>query len=403
MSDCTPRMTAQCNTVLESGPAVPKECPSWTACLPFGASLVSNSGCIDYIPGTNVPVDGVYSKITIVNGCIVSAELAGIPIYTSPPCAPIPTPCDGGGGVLPDPSPTIGNLFQYDANGRPLVKLSIQPGNGISISGDGTTTSPLIITNTQQVAQAIQIQPGNSAIRISGSGTASDPFKISHSPTNMEGPQGLYTFDEFGHLIGYNPSQTSMYVTGIIEGDGISASMNPNTGVATIALAEPANVITGSYRFGSFDVEFYRNRLIRITPQFTAPEGTYQFGNYNVTIDKYGAVEDVQYIAPPPPEPIHWSKQFTDTAQLVREMNFTLVRSSSVRAAYTGTLPSATTMSIYIDGQLIGNQIVTNTSRIDVLPIAIYGVGQHNIRVQTTTETGFVSPGIIDVCLTDVL
>lgn len=402
MSDCTPRITAKCEETLTSGPSVPAECPSWEVCLPFGASLVSKGGCVNYIPGTNIPVDGVYSKITIANGCIVSAELADIPIYTSPPCAPIPTPCDGEGGAMPDPSPTTGNLFQYDASGRPLVKLSVQSGNGINVTGDGTTSNPLTITNTQETPEAIQIQAGNSAIQITGNGTAEDPYKISHA-LNLGGVQGVYDFDEFGHLIGYNPSQTSMYVTGIIEGDGITVDMDPNTGIARVSLATPTNIITGTYRLGTYDVEFFNNRLIRILQRVTFTAGTYKLGDYNVEIDEYGVVNSIQYVPPPPPEPIHWSKQYADTGVLVRDMTFTTQRSSSFRISYIGTLPSATTMSVYIDGQQVGNPIITGTTSIDALPIAIYGAGVHTVRIQTTTTAGFINPGITDVVLTDVL
>lgn len=397
MTDCKPRMVSHCDTVLMSEDTPPIECPTWTVCLPFGASLVSKGGCVNYIPGTNIPADGVYSKITIANGCIIDAELADIPIYTSPPCAPIPSPCDGGDGTMPDPSPTSGNLFQYDASGRPLVKLSVQPGNGITVTGDGTAANPLVITNTQQAAQAIQIQAASSAIQVTGSGTAADPFKIAHA-TNLGGVQGSYSFDTYGHLTAYNPPTTSLFVTGVVEGDGISVASNPSSGVVTVSLAPPVTVITETFRFGSYDVEFFRNRLIGVASRFTCPAGDYQLGDYILSIDAYGAVEDVVY-SPPPTTAVHWSKQFTDSGNLERIMSFTTARASSFRVTYHGTLPAGT--AVYVDSQPVGN-LLTSAARIDALPVAVYGAGAHTIQIQTTTDTGFTSPGIIDVGLTDI-
>ena len=132
--NCISRMLASCGATTLKEPEATK-CENFSFCLPFGGHVEYDGTCIQYTPGTP-PADGVYSKIYIANGCIVGAEKYDPPIFSGSPCAPVPNPCDcdgSGGGSLPDPSTQSGNLFQYDAAGRPLVKVTINGGDGISV------------------------------------------------------------------------------------------------------------------------------------------------------------------------------------------------------------------------------------------------------------------------------
>src|SRR5699024_1061271 len=113
---CDPRMTATCEEKVLKTPMETGQCPSWELCLPFAGKLISKGGCIELLPGTPPP-DGVYGKVVVANGCIVGLEKADIPIYSAPPCAPVPCDCGsgGGGGDICNASTEAGNLFSCDA------------------------------------------------------------------------------------------------------------------------------------------------------------------------------------------------------------------------------------------------------------------------------------------------
>lgn len=409
LTKCEPRMVAVCEETELKAAQERGECPTWEVCLPFGGQLVSQGGCVNYTPGSPPP-DGVYSKITIANGCIVSAELADIPLYTSSPCAPVPTPCDcTGESSLPDPSTTVGNLFRYDASGRPLVKLSVESGDGISVSGTGTSDNPLVITNTQDVADVQYFRSGNSAITLSGTGTATDPYTFTHI-TRLSGKQGNFTFDNYGHLIAYETPSTATNITGILEGDGIKVSVDVSTGIATVSLADPTTLVTGVYSLGGYDVEFYRNRVVRIDRVISGVAGSRDIraadgGTYTLEYDDYGSLANVAYTSAPSQDPTltttSATKRFTVVGENTREMTLTTQSSSSFRVSYKeNSMP--TDILLFINGTAIdGFKFPTATPYMyEAVPIALYSAATHTILLQS--ETGFTGVGILDVVLTTV-
>lgn len=409
--DCQPRMTAVCEETELQVAEDKGGCPVWTACLPFGGQLVSEGGCVNYTPGTPPP-DGVYSKIVIANGCIVSAELADIPLYTSSPCAPVPVPCDcdgGSGSGLPDPSPTVGNLFKYDASGRPLVKVSVVGGTGISVTGTGTSDDPIVITNTQQQQGQQYFRSGNSFIELTGTGAANDPYTFTHV-LRMSGTYNGMVFDEAGHLIDYNAPSGSTDVRGIVEGDGIKVDMNVATGIATISLADPTIIITGTYVLGGYELEFYRNRLIRITRLIERTAGDYLVraadgGTYTLTYNDYGSLEDIVYSPAPSPDPTMTStsasKRFTVATENTREMTITTDKSSAFRISYIEAAVPADIL-LFIDNIAIDGHKFPATAphHFEAAPPALYAAGTHTIMLQSAS--GFSGVGILDLTLTTV-
>lgn len=298
MSDCKERILPACDKVLQEG-STSGNCPSWSVCLPFGGNLSTEGGCVHYEPPRSVPPDGEYTKIVIVNGCIVDAKKADIPLYTSSPCAPVPAPCDcagsgEGSGSLPDPSSQAGNLYRYDAAGRPLVRLTVQSGTGVSVTGSGTATDPLIITNTQEVKDNNYLRSGSSAIVITGEGTASDPKTITHKEGH-EGTIGGMTFDAFGHLVGYQKVEATDGVNAVVGNDGVSATMEQSTRVVTVSLEDPVKQYAGQYLIGGYQLDLdHKNRITKIEQFLNVPEGDYAFGAYDVSVNNIGSVTAIR-------------------------------------------------------------------------------------------------------------
>ena len=298
--DChNPRMTAVCEKELESSgtpaAAAPTVCESFSVCLPFGGSLTSDGQCVSYDPPTPPP-DGVYDKIVIANGCIVDAQKADIPLYTAAPCAPVAGDCEGGngggGGGTITPSSQAGNLLTTDAAGRPLVRLNVQSGSGISVRGSGTAADPIVIS-AGTGGGGLYITSLNSSIKASGNGTAASPIKIEHAK-GLATTVGGMQFDSQGHLISYSePAPGASTVKALVAGDGIDVA--DNNGIATVSIANPANNLNGQYVFGGYKVDLdLKNRIFRVEQDITTAAGTYYFADKNVELNGYGSIENIE-------------------------------------------------------------------------------------------------------------
>lgn len=297
----------------EPAEPAPQPCPGWDICLPWGGRIYSHNGCV-YGERGNPPPDGVYGKIVVANGCIIDALPEDVPLYTGNPCAPLPGDCassgtpgvSGSGGTTSGgttgggsgntgssgntgtssgggtstvaccpPSSASGNLYELDAAGRPLVRCHIEAGTAISVTGDGSDINPYVISASGGSSgsggistQAVYIRSGNSAISVTGSGTRTDPFTITHK-TGASGSADGMTFDQFGHCTsistGSSDGAISKYITGIVGKDNVDVVVDPKSKIATIGLRKPTNSVTG----------------------------TYQFGDYEVSVDSYGIISNV--------------------------------------------------------------------------------------------------------------
>lgn len=395
MSECR-TVSAPCEKILKEAEAS-GGCPEFSVCLPFGGRIYSEGGCVNYEEGTPPP-DGVYSKVVIKNGCIVDVELADLPLYTNSPCAPVPAPCDcdGGGGSLPAPSTISGNLFAYDAAGRPLVLLSAKAGDGISVTGRGTADNPLIITAKPGESSGVQIR-GTGLIRVEGTGTAEQPYRISHATVgNATTVMGM-SFDDAGHMTGYTPSPESSTINAVSGGRGIDTETDLKTGLATIHLATPLHKAEGDYLLGGFTLSVDENNIIyeiKRTIDFT--EGVYRLGSVDVTINKYGSITETVAV---PPEIVSTSacRRYTDT-DTVREITFTTDKVAAFHVVYRGNnLP--TTTKAYVDGTEVAGILIptASPSGFEAVTPALYSAGTHTVRIQAGSA---LPAGILSVTLT---
>lgn len=395
MSDCKERILPSCDKQIAEG--VAGNCPSWSVCLPFGGNLRTEGGCIHYDAPQSVPEDGEYSRIVIANGCIVDAKKAEIPLYTSTPCAPVPAPCDCGGGSesLPEPSPQTGNLYKYDLQGRPLVKLSVGVGSGISVTGTGTSSDPLIITNTREEKDTGNIKSGTSVIKISGTGTVSDPKVISHEL----GKQGKFlglTFDEYGHLVDYE-KEGAKGITGIVGTNGVKATTDLNSGVCTIETAPPIYKRDGDYIIGGYKVTLDENNAVyNVEKEIEITEGVYAFGQYDVELNELGSVTDIKDTFNPGDEYVKYFNGVGGDA--VREGTFTLRRTAYLRIVYEGVMtaaernnisirvngrPLTTTYQSYATGAVGGTVVGT----VEAITQSVMAAGEHTIQIVLASGT----------------
>lgn len=268
----------------------PQPCPDWTICLPFGGQLVSHDGCV-YAERGNPPADGVYGKIIIANGCIAGVEPVEACLENIAPCAGNPVPCDGGtSGGCCQPSNATGNLYALDITGLPLVRCTVRGGSGISVSGDGTTSNPYIISAAAIDVQSVYITSENDAITVRGSGSYANPFALIHKE-GLQGKVNGMTFDKYGHLIDTGEGSANKGITAIVGGVGIDVQTDNQTGMATVNQAPPVRNKNGTYHIGGWELELDEyNRIFDITREIDIPSATYPFGIYNVSVNPTGSI-----------------------------------------------------------------------------------------------------------------
>lgn len=309
----------------------PEPCSEWSICLPFGGRLYSSGGCV-YAEVGSPPPDGVYGKIVIANGCIIGAEPEDVPIYTGSPCAPQPDSCSNAatsstsarifstmaasssgssgssGGGCCEPSSLSGNLYKLDAAGKPVVQLSARGGGGLSVTGSGTTSDPLVISLANSSGSSseggVYVRSANNAIAASGAGTRADPVVLTHK-TGLQTIVNGMSFDAYGHLTSYNASASAgSGVTGIIGGQGIEVSVDQQSKINTISMRTQANDVEGNYAFGAYDVELDEyGRISRLSRgiDLGRPQ-TLEFDDYKISVNSSGSITRIEAV-PQPADP----------------------------------------------------------------------------------------------------
>lgn len=347
-------------------------------CLPFGAKLYSQGGYVNYEAGT-APEDGVYTSVTVRNGCIVAVGFADISTYTATPCTPVPNPCDcsGSGGGSTPISPTAGNLSRLDASGALLTLLSVEAGDGIALQGKGTTTDPLIITANPDEAALTQVQSGNAAIIVEGAGTAENPYKISHAAQQGAVTAQGFTFDQYGHLIDYNAPSTAGSIKGIIAGKGVSVDTNVTSGISTIELATPLHAVAGEYQFGAWAVDFdEKNMVYTIERVFTFPAGTYRLGRYDVRINEYGSITGITQLGNL--VVANSVSHYYGSAVSNPSLTFTTDKVASFRVAVEG--PSVPSLTIRVDGSALTGH-AAGASKFIAQSGTLWAAGSHTVSI----------------------
>ncbi|MBD5584548.1 MAG: hypothetical protein HDQ88_05655 [Clostridia bacterium] len=381
---CAPRFLPVCEPE-ELTPPAQESCPSWELCLPWGGKLWSTDGCVRLAPG-KPPKDGVYGKVIIANGCLVGVAEENIPQFIAAPCAPSPSPCSGAvEGQQLDPSVTPGNLYTTDAAGRPLVLCRIEAGDNVIVSGDGTLTNPYVISARIET-QVMYARSSNEAIAVTGSGGREDPIVITHKSGHQGTVNGL-TFDAQGHLVDVDTSAASPTgVQGIIPGDGIDATFDHASGIATVSLSDPPTSRAGTYQLGGYDIDLdAKNRITRIDKSIDLG-GSQQIaaGTSAITVNEQGSIESIETAPLATGFNIRWQEGRAATR---RTATFTMRYDAPLAGVLytTGTTTFFQRLLIFIDDvpcQLTPLGIATASYGVAFTGLGIFGVGEHTLDIR---------------------
>lgn len=306
-----------------------------SVCMPLGLKLVHDGNTLSVTGNPSVP-DGVYNEIVVSNGCINTLRVAPLPTITPAPCTPGAGGSGGGGSFELTLDPSTANLLSWNLSGALLGRVFISSSASVQVSGNGTAATPFTLEATPTEATRTYITPGTaSVIPISGQGTLSQPFIISHG-TAQSGTFNGMTFDSHGHLTSYTAPEVSGIVS-INQGPGVSVTTV--SGVATVAL--PVMLDSQSdYLFGGWAVRTdIHGRMTAVSQNINIDAGTYDPFALAFTLNSTGSVTGLT--------PIHrfGESDFSGVYQPGRtetSLTFTRAVLGNMRISYKGNLGAAT-------------------------------------------------------------
>lgn len=401
------------NSVKSASP----EYPAFKVCLPFGRALYWDGQGMRLM-GEAVLADGVYGQITVVDGCITNAELQPVCEYTPAPCTPAVTPC-GDSSSSVSLQPGTDNLLNFDAAGRLGAQIHYSAGTGISISGSGTTSDPLLLSADFPDQESTYIQGGMGPVTVSGTGVSSDPYEISHGTSGIAaGTYGNITVDDYGHIIAVDDSGGA--ITSITDIGGLKIQQ---TGT-TVQLGLPTQAASGSFRFGGHDVTLdVYGRVTGVSQGISLSAQVIDGARYNIAVNELGSITGLELKTDPVTHTV--TEFFTGTRETTA-MQFTTTETGYFKITYEGNLGTGSannnlyglpaTWALYVDGRRVpayarsscvvptvsGAAGVPSYALTHVLALTdgYYAAAEHTVELRRTDGGSFTDNGFLVVQLT---
>ena len=388
-----------CGNIIE--PQAKNTYEPFSVCLPFGRQLVWDGQGLR-LQGSITTADGRYGLFTVEHGCITSAEEQPVCEYTAQPCTPAAAPCGDGGSSSAVLQPGPDNILNFDASGRlgGQIKYSTNTA-GLTLSGYGTTSSPLVIDYAPGAADKTYVQGTTSAVTVTGAGTATSPYAIAHTGSVLgSGTYGGFTIDDFGHITGYE--EQDLGLTKVQAGIGVNVTQNGT--IATVSLPAQANTY-GTYQLGGYTISVDGQGIVTKFAQVIgfalADEATSFTLNpeYNdLEFNAYGSL--VAYSPKVPVAKDHFIEVF-DAKRTSTSFTFTTYKSAHFKIRYRGCLPAdSPTSSTHGYYALPTPYSVTiNTKRISAL--ALYSSAQSGITEVLVVSDALYSAGTYTIVLSN--
>lgn len=232
-------------------------------------------------------IDGTYSTLKIVDGCIVEYGYCPEPLYSPPYCAPLPAPCqDGGTGGSVTVSAAYGNQLVSTVGGL-YSRAYVQGAGGTVVTGTGTAADPYIITSTAQTSTGGVIV-GRDGIQITSDANGVNYAELSDTGATA-GVYGNITVDKKGRITDISDPEDSR----IQAGAGLKIE-TPPTGGRVIGhetrLFEDKNPTLGAYDITLDDT----GHITSATRSINLKPAAYTLGVYNVSINAYGSITAIE-------------------------------------------------------------------------------------------------------------
>lgn len=330
----------------------------FSVCLPFGRSLHWDGQGMRLEENVTLP-DGKYGVITVQNGCITNAEEQPVCEYTPQPCTPAATGCSDTSGSGITLQPGADNLLNWDASGRLGASLNVQGEGGVTVTGYGTSTDPLVISYSASAAARTYVKNGDNAIGVSGTGTQTDPYYITHKESGLEaGTYNGITVDAYGHVTAIE--EITNAITGLVATTGVELKQMGT--IYTIGLPTYGN-LDDAYTLGGYNIKLSANGVITsVERAITINTGSSQ----TITVDprfNYFELNNVGSVVGYTAHSIVADDKFVAVFEPSRNstrIDFTTTKQGYFRIKYMGSIAMRSTSS-------------SGGSGGDTTPTAVYG------------------------------
>lgn len=384
----------------------------FSVCLPLGRVL-RYDGTGFTLEGTVATPDGVYGLFTVENGCITGAQEQPACEYTAQPCTPAAAPCGNGGSGSVTLQPGADNLLNFDSSGRLGARLLAEGGSGINVSGTGTVSDPLKITLDTVEQDGTAIRAADQTVTVEGTGAAADPYFIGHAASGVTpGTYNGITVDERGHVTA--AEETTGAITDVQGSPGIEVQSAGTT--RTLSLAAQSEV-SGTYTLGGYNVTCNTYGIVtRVAEAIRlADTSTIQIDptQYLFTLSRGGSVAALT----PNPQAArdNFCEIFTP-ARADTSITFTSVAEGYFRIHYTGLLPVANGAAVngyimltapyrvLVNGRTITayarRSVANNYTEVIALTDGKYSAGEHTVTIAcSTTDFSFSDTSFLTVTL----
>ena len=388
--------------VPESVESSPPLCDPFSVCLSFGRTLSYDGTCVR-LNGQPTIADGWYGEVQVVNGCIVDARSADIPVYTPPPCAPMAAPCNEGnsGEIVLSPDPA--NLSVLTGN-QLLTKLYLGPTEGITVTGAGTRNDPLTFRVTAGDDGGVFISSGTpDVLTVTGSGEQRDPFILRLKDTPLgAGTYGSFNIDSVGRVVGYNAATGDDGVRSLLDGSGTTVTAL-GAGVYRVDLEEHSGV-KGSYTLGGYTVTLDDTGRVSGTKRnITLSEGTYTLGSYTVTVNAFGSVTRVEKVTTPVPPNVFVAQYAAGEPSTTVAMQLTTDTPGYLHIEYIGYLGTANAQTPGLQGGVQGISVTVDNIAVPGVLATLVPSGSPGVMECTGvcgTTSGVITAGTHEVAVT---
>lgn len=253
------RHRVNCNPGESSKPK--KVYPPFSTCI-FSGNLVWDGEGLSFTKRSDKILDGSYTQVNVINGCVSSLSQAPIEGYTPSDCCGMPGGASSGNSAAHVVvSPAADNLLQSRPDGLYTRTYLQSSDNNLTISGNGTSETPFNIKLGDVGFNGIYIH-GLNGVKVTGNGTQEHQINIELDTVGVHaGSYNGFTIDAYGRVISVDEEAVS--VNSIVATAPLKSDIT-SSGVCTLSL--------------DFD---------------SLPTTTYKLGRYTVVVTSAGTVKSV--------------------------------------------------------------------------------------------------------------
>lgn len=261
----------------------------FTVCL-FNGVQLSYDGTGFTATEPTIP-DGVVSKVVVKNGCITQYTGDRDPVYSPPTCVPSPEPCcsdSTSSAVTISKSP--GNTLQVKLDGL-YASTRLNNGDGVSISGTGTTVDPYVVSIDFTGVTLPSVQSGD-VTSVTVSEEDNSVYRV-NLPDKFTATQEHLGFSVNQKGVVTSIDDSVVVITNIVGTLPVVATTE-DSGVVRVGLKVVDGVV-GTYNLGAYQVQLSDSGVVSgVNRDIDLPTGRHIISQgMKYSVNEYGSISSI--------------------------------------------------------------------------------------------------------------